>query len=951
MNQEGQSTEQPEGTTREGQSTEQPEGTTQEGQSTEQPEGTTQEGQSTEQPEGTTREGQSTEQPEGTAQEGQSTEQPEGTAQEGQSTEQQPEGTTQEGQSTEQPEGTTQEGQSSEQPEGTTQEGQSTEQPEGTAQEGQSSEQQPAEGGTPVEAETSSKEGTPVEGEGSSEGDASVQGEAGETEIPQTEEKAAECIPETTEELNTAAQVKLSAAPKTLGVSRNAAANVVVPDASTVEPESGNTPAASEPEAASAGEGQADAQPQGGAEGAPAGTPALTVAALKLSETPAMAALESTETPATAAQEAAEAPAMASGDADKASAPSALQTLIDNAMKAVTGKLTGRLKVVLAKNTTYEGEVAVDKDALKKQREVADDFELELTTEDAGEDGLQSDGKTTFKGNMVIKGINLIIHGMGIPGKLSMSGAKLTYTGSKAADTVNATIGSGASADIQTGEGADEVSVSASAGGKAKVDSGAGDDTVSAALSGKGSAEISTGAGSDKVKISSESEGAAKVETGEGGDTVTVTALAGTGNVDVATGSGDDTVNIAGGEEEQTSAGTRSGQITVELGEGMDDANVNINVADAVEKVIVKGGEDSDHLHITGKLDEEAEEDQRITGTEQNLTLQGENNALNLVSEDVEAYTDDLDNKRTVKLTPTDTGKIENYIAELPFTDYVINAPADKLKSIVVTTKDGKPLALSGVIIDTDSETGDENKLIINQGTTVDVRGLRLTLKGKNIEVNGTLKADLVQIEALDGNGTYNRKFIDQFAAHTGLTSIIGDEDKTDEGKDWDLINIKDEATIVIGEKAAVYSSGDVLMLARVEQTGGIISILPDVNVVNVKVARANIDILGKVYAGYDFAGNKTRESGYGSVKADAQVETSMGYDEDGKAYKGLPLAVSVIRGRAPRPAGADRPRRALSRRSDGRDHGHAPAVAADERPDGAPEGPGRYRTAGVGVA
>ena len=644
-----------------------------------------------------------------------------------------------------------------------------------------------------------------------------------------------------------------------LGIASNAAANVVVPDLSAA--------ASNEPEAVPA------AQPRSEAPQADEPEEIVEAPAFTMATAPAMASA-------------------ANGASGETQTPSALQTLIDNAMKAVTGKLTGQLKVVLAKDATYEGEVKIE----KGDRDVAEDFELELITEDAGDDGLQSEGNATFKGNMVVKGINLIIRGLGIPGKVSVEGAKLAYYGSKAADTVNVQVGKGASADIQTGAEADAVTVTAINGGAVKIDTGADGDTVSLSLSNNSTAEISTGAGGDNVKVVSESGGSASIETGEGGDTVDVDAQAGTGNIEVDAGSGDDAVNVVNSGKAVTAS--PKAQISVDLGSGLDEANVNLNLADAVRKVIVKGGDDSDRLHITGTLNADKSQSERITGTEANMTLQGATNALNLVSEGIETYTDDLKNKRTVKLTPTDSGKIENYIAETPFTNYVINAPSGDLKSVVIKTKDGKALALSGVIIETDTAVNGENKLLIKEGTTVDVRGLKLVLKARNIEVNGTLKADQVQIEALDGTGMYTRNFADQYAAHKGAIPVPGLDEAAaaaSAGIDmlWDMVNINDEATIVIGEKAAVYASGDVMLLARVEQTGGLITLLPDVNLVNVKVARASVDIAGKVYAGYDFATGKVG-TGFGTVKADAQVNTTMGYDSNGKMTDGLPLAVSV---------------------------------------------------------
>ena len=547
-----------------------------------------------------------------------------------------------------------------------------------------------------------------------------------------------------------------------------------------------------------------------------------------------------------------------------------LQELIDKTMKAVEGQLSGRLQIILNKNTTYEGDVSISKNSF----DIADDFELELAAEDAGDSGLDADGTIKLAGGLVIKGISVILKGLGISGKVSVQDAKLQFYGSGADDTLDLELSTGSTGAVKTGDGADTVSVVVGKGG---------------------SADIATGDGADVVNITNNYSGTAVVDSGDDNDKVNVDARG--GDTKVFTRAGDDEVTVLAKSTTVNYENAPLGTVDVDLGEGMDEATVNLSVADAVRKVAIKGGDDSDHLHLTGTLSSTAG-DARATGTEADMNLVASNGkTLNITTEDVENVTDSLSSKNTVYLTPAESGVIQKYIAKVPFTNYVINTPASTLKSITVTTEDGKPLALSSLLILTPTDTDGENKLIIREGTVIDVRGLNLVVRARNIEVNGTLKADTVQLEALDGTGMYARTFDDQYAAYEGLIPVPGLNEAGSAltaaaDLAWDLVNVEDEATIVIGEKAAVYSSGDVIMLAKVEQSGSLISLIP-VNVVNVKVAHASIDIAGKVYAGYDFDKKEVR-SDRGSVRADAQIKTTMGYDDGGHMTDGFPLAVSV---------------------------------------------------------
>ncbi len=630
-----------------------------------------------------------------------------------------------------------------------------------------------------------------------------------------------------------------------------------------------------------------------------------------------------------------------------------LQELIKEKI-STAASLNERITLILKKDKTYSGDVEIKKESDKTY---GDDFGIDLVSETAVEDNLQGDGSTVIAGTVTIQGISVKIAGIGIAAgkKVTVSEATLDYYGTKGGDTLDVEAKEKAVVNASTGDGADNVTVSASGGAKADIrtgagddtltatvtgaeltaDTGDGDDTVTANLTGGAKAEIQTGEGNDKATVGADDAeltlgtgdgddevtanlGAgvnAEITTGDGGDTVTL-AEASDQTVSVDTGSGKDKVtvdarvgmrnlNITTGEgRDKVTVGTTSkdisgspvGDIQIDMGGDIDETTVDLGIAAAVRDVKVVGGEGSDHLRFTGELDEDTAEADRITGSAESMTFAGSRGELNVATETVETMTDELENKQTVKLTPGASGTIV-YAADKPFTNYVLNAPASDLKNVVITSKDGKDLVLSGVIIDTPTTVKGENKLVINEDTTIDVGNLHLIMKARNIEVNGTIKAGVVDIEATDGTGMYTRSYADLFNYYNGGSelsvrspgaAVVAGLDKL-----WDYVNINDKATIVIGEKAAVYSSGDVILISKVEQTAGLISALSGINLVDVKIAHATIDVAGKIYAGYDAKANESVD-GIGSVTMDASVSTTMGYDSKNKELGGLPLAVSV---------------------------------------------------------
>ena len=629
--------------------------------------------------------------------------------------------------------------------------------------------------------------------------------------------------------------------------------------------------------------------------------------------TPVIAQPTGTAVAPAAIQSAAPADNAGNGAENGKATPSLLQSRISEILKEKKGtdnKLSGHVQIALNSDTTYEGEVEISTDYEEyKKYTFADDFELELTTKDAGEDGLQADGTTKFAGTMVIRGISVIIKGIGLPGSVSVSGekAKLDYYGSAKSDTVNITASNKAEVSVRTGDDADTVKVTADTGAKAEIHTDTGDDTVTAAADGA-AITIETGADKDQVAATVANGGSATIETGAGDDTVALDVRAGTKSASVSTGTGDDAVTVKNGSS--AAADNLSEAIAVDLGDGINTAEIDLSLADVVTRVTVEADEESSsRVHLTGtlKTDSSNADYNPISGTAENLHLtKDDGKVLNVTTKNIASLTDALANKRTRTLT-TSTGSMA-YTATDAFTNYLIKIPQGNLGNIRIATADGKPLLLSTVLISTDTVlTGDdagENKLTVGEGSVVSAVGLGLILRARQIAVNGRLEADLIQMEATDGTGKYGRSFSDLYSAYNeeaaSLVGIPGLDEAAAAGAAGlsmaaDLLNINDEASIEIGEKAEIYSAGDVNLLAEVEQSGSIVSLelMKDFNLVNVKLASAKIDIAGKIYAGYDFAKN-TVAGNNGSVRAKARISTSIGYDAEGKEQEGLPLAVSV---------------------------------------------------------
>ena len=601
---------------------------------------------------------------------------------------------------------------------------------------------------------------------------------------------------------------------------------------------------------------------------------------------------------------------------------SELQTKIEESVGKLSA-LNERITIILNKNTTYEGDISLKKQDDKKYGE---NFGIELVAEDAGDDGLKSDATAVIAGKIEIKGINVAIRGISIAegNVVTVEAAKLNYTGTSKDDTLTLEAKKGAEVTVNTGAGADTVNATASAGaksvelltgddkdeltvkvfdGKVTADTGAGNDTIEAELmaSSDDAVTLSGGDGDDEITVKNASaKGDKKIEGGTGEDTIEVDALPGTNRFTVDAGEDSDTVTLK--NSGKPTGAKPVGSVSVSTGEGMDQVIVDTSLSDSVQSVNVTGGEGSDRVHLTGKLDTKTKEDQRITGTASALKLIGPNaNPLNIATKNVDRFTDELSGKRTVKLAPG--ANDDNYTVKVKgssFTDYVFTAPVNHLSAINVITQDSDPL-LAKVIIDSAKTLDTGNKLDLS---AIDVRNMDLLIKGKDIAINGSIMADGVDIVASDGTGENPARYAELYEKYRNvqkqLYMDIPGMSQAAAGaaagleKALDLFDVNDSATVTIGKNAFIYSAGDIIILAKVKQDGGIIRLLPGLNVVNVKVSKASVDVAGKLYAGYDFKSKKVGE-GDGSVSIGTNIDVTAGYDAKGNAYEGLPIAVTVV--------------------------------------------------------
>ena len=621
-----------------------------------------------------------------------------------------------------------------------------------------------------------------------------------------------------------------------------------------------------------------------------------------------------------------------------ASMKPALQDMVDHAM-AEMETLSGKVQLVLSRSVKYEGDVVMS----AGNRDVEDDFELELSAEDAGEDGMQGDGYTSILGNLMIRGIKVVLNSVKMAAGTTITvlnagpdakpedagrGGELVFNGTQnmvnaltldvgsnssaeinlpaTSDTVNLTMETGAeSVTVNAGDGTNTVNASV-AGGDLTVTGGNGVDTFSVMTDGSaGKVVIDSGTNTDAVTlVDNGGQGAIEVNAGADDDVVTIDVRASAADVNVDTGAGTDIVNVVKGDHHtvenldyskvynktETINDAATALVTVTNGDpvAMDRATVDVVTADAIKGIVFKDGAGvSVYLKGTLAKPEDGSNPIRFREGDPDTILltndtNGEHkNTLEITGNANTNYTDALKNKKQVYLYASgDSYEFDG--ATDNFTDYVFKTPVSGLKKITITGS-AAPLVLSNVVLGADDSRDEDDNIVVND---LNAENLNVLLKGRTIDINGSISAQNVRAESVHGTET----LIQTINAAIGL----GNADQI-----VDLFNVSDQSVINVNAGADVNAARDIQLLSRVKHFGGLsaaLSAIPGasmaLNNVNIKMADAIVNIRdGAILT----AG--------GSVTADAKIETVTGYNlqyaEDGSTTEdesgAMPLAVSVV--------------------------------------------------------
>lgn len=190
--------------------------------------------------------------------------------------------------------------------------------------------------------------------------------------------------------------------------------------------------------------------------------------------------------------------------------------------------------------------------------------------------------------------------------------------------------------------------------------------------------------------------------------------------------------------------------------------------------------------------------------------------------------------------------------------------------SIQNTGNNSSPF-LSNLVLDIE-ETHDDNDTLtiqnIYNGTEANKTAIPLNVlvKAPTIEFNGTVKARNVRAESVQGSREFDY-----------VASISRSLDDTIDN----AINLYDCAEIIVNKGAVIETKQDTALIARVKHFGGTLALAWMLNIANIKVATATVQIDGTIRAG-------------GSTTADAIIETQQGnkiIDIEGEA--GNPAGVS----------------------------------------------------------
>ncbi|MBR0398098.1 MAG: hypothetical protein IJI10_07480, partial [Eubacterium sp.] len=588
----------------------------------------------------------------------------------------------------------------------------------------------------------------------------------------------------------------------------------------------------------------------------------------------------------------------------------AVQKAINDALKKQLKEDTKYITITVAAGT-YDGDikVAAPDDDVKKILEKNKNFQLYLLGEgsytapegDAVIDkttiGATSGTDVVVKGGLNIDGINAIIAGIyfSMENRIKITGGSdVTIYGTKEDDGIFATlVGDGNSLTVDTGEGDDSIKVETE-----KEEAKEGEE---ASTDFKNVLKVLAGDGKDSVVINHNAGVLdAEVDAGDGEDKAEFKAGSDAKRSYTYTESAEGDASDGSGEGNAESK-TISGSMKIDMGAGDDSATINASLGQAFENVTVTGNEGFNTFNLDGKLNKDGklngesdtsanpiageitkESDGTFKGTIR-MIADSVKEAMAVIFERFNVLLDTLENKPEVDLKSLDTTDIKSFVNY----KYDPGKDLDRLGEAFAeyaATLDKNDPEYWQKLIDKAKEMGEYKgikgdwssvknvyftNLLIEGNTvlidTLNIPAINLQVKGKKIEVNGAVTANVIVLAAYDNDQTFNWD-----SAPETITNISGDI----EGSLFDFVS---SAEITVNKDGSLTATnGSVTLTAATDQTRKLIDLLGGklddavaqlkTQPVNVKVGNANINIYGSITA----AENITA-----STKSNVNIEAS----------------------------------------------------------------------------
>ncbi|MDP3446823.1 MAG: hypothetical protein Q8S22_02065, partial [Eubacteriales bacterium] len=349
-------------------------------------------------------------------------------------------------------------------------------------------------------------------------------------------------------------------------------------------------------------------------------------------------------------------------------------------------------------------------------------------------------------------------------------------------------------------------------------------------------------------------------------DTISV-KLEGDSSAMIYGGPGNDTLSVsgAGGATDDASRGT----LTLSGGAGDDRIIVDASLAGNASQATLSGGDGIDQLHLSGTLKQGGSSTAGLDAFgNPTIALQTESDSvLQFALSGIEHYTDALKNKARVTITSADIADY-SFTASQPFVDYVL--AASDLPSGTDTLIISGNGFLASLIIEGDSYTVYD----------LDASGLNITLNGKQITIDGTLRGANLILNAADDDVTLSVS-VDDLGVDPDSIEQLGIDGET--SADISIFDIVSTALISITQSAHLIASGSVSLSASTSQTHPLIPLVgAGCNMVNVKVGSATVTILGQITSG-------------GNVDVSAKTTITAEASNATLAQFFVPLAVGVM--------------------------------------------------------